>query len=412
MRMHFLFGALTLVPACTGTIDSGSDLLPPPPTDVQIVVRESALPQPNVEVIFQNADDTVVADVMTDADGRATAEMPDGGNLTVIRTFPAPAPPAAPLPAEAYTYVGVKPGDRLTLVRPTSDQAPTSAINVLVSDTDAGTVTISTLCGSGQGAAPTVPITIRGCSPDAFYVTANQASFFAHVPFSGSVDLSAMTLRETLSSTVLASNVAPNTTVTLEDRVEFNGFLLYTSGAQRVDGTAAPLALPQVDGVEQVTVTQVTDASGSTQAVAAHGPYTSVAPPVDASFGLIASVSAKPTFTPATITWTEGNTGTPSFVISSLAVTRGGPATPDNTYVRTIIAPYTGTSLRMPVLLGAAVVYNPAMADQIDLSLGLVKVAGGYDALRATAFTVANILDATPMGGQLTLSYNGTRHGF
>ena len=412
MRMHLLLGALTLVPACTGTIDSGSDLAPPVPTDVQIVVRESVLPQPNVEVIFQNADDTVVADVMTDADGRATAEMPDGGNLTVIRTFPAPTPPAAPLPAEAYTYVGVKPGDRLTLVRPTSDQAPTSAINVLVSDTDAGTVTISTLCGSGQGAAPTVPITIRGCSPDAFYVTANQASFFAHVPFSESVDLSAMTLRETLSSTVLASNVAPNTTVTLEDRVEFNGFLLYTSGAQRVDGTAAPLALPQVDGVEQVTVTQVTDASGSTQAVAAHGPYTSVAPPVDASFGLIASVSAKPTFTPATITWTDGNTGTPSFVISSLAVTRGGPATPDNTYVRTIIAPYTGPSLRMPVLPGAAVLYNPAMADQIDLSLGLVKVAGGYDALRATAFTVANILDATPMGGQLTLSYNGTRKGF
>ena len=161
-----------------------------------------------------------------------------------------------------------------------------------------------------------------------------------------------------------------------------------------------------------MTVTQVTDANNSTQAVAVHAAYTSVAPPVDASFGLIASVSAKPTFTPAAITWTEASSGTPSFVISSLAVTRGGPATPDNTYVRTIIAPYAGTSLRMPVLPGAAAVYNPAMADQVDLSVGLVKVAGGYDALRATAFTVANILDATPMAGQLTLSYNGTRHGF
>jgi len=412
MRMYLLFGALGLGSACTGMIDSGSPLLPPPPTDVQIVVRESALPQPNVEVIFQNSDNTVVADVMTDADGRATAEMPDGGNLTVIRTFPAPTPPATPLPAEAYTYVGVKAGDRLVLVRPTSDQAPTSAINVLVSDTGGGTVTVSTPCGSGQGTAPTVPITIRGCSPDAFYVTSNQASFFAHVPYSENVDLSAMTLRETLSSTVLATNVAPNTTVTLEDRVEFNGFLLYSSGAQRVDATAANLDLPQIDSVEQVTVTQVTDASASTQAVAAHGPYTSVAPPVDASFGLIASVTAKPTFSPATITWTEGNTGTPSFVISSLAVTRGGPATPDNTYVRTIIAPYAGPSLQMPVLPGAAVIYNPAMTDQVDLSLGLVKVAGGYDALRASVFTVANILDATPMSGQLTLSYNGTRKGF
>ncbi len=412
MRMHLLFGALTLVPACTGTIDSGSDLLPPPPTDVQIVVRESAIPQPNVEVIFQNADGTVVADVMTDADGRATAEMPDGGNLTVIRTFPAPTPPATPLPAEAYTYVGVKAGDRLVLVRPTSDQAPSSAMNVLVADTGAGTVNISTPCGSGQGAAPTVPITVRGCQPDAFYVTADQASFFAHVPYSENVDLSAMTLRESLSSTVLATSVAPNTTVTLEDRVEFNGFLIYTSGAQRVDATGANLDLPQIDSVEQVTVTQVTDASNSTQAVAAHGPYTSVAPPVNASYGLIASVSAKPTFTPAAITWTEASSGTPSFVITSLAVTRDGPADPNNQYVRTIIAPYTGTSLQMPVLPGAAAIYNPAMADQVDLSLGLAKVAGGYDALRATAFTVANLLDATPMGGQLTLSYNGTRHGF
>src|SRR5262249_27092633 len=155
--------------------------------------------------IFQNADDTVVADVMTDAEGRATAEMPGGGNVTAIRIPPAPTPPEDPLPAEVYTYVGAKPGDRLVLVRPADDQVPASAINVLVPKNAGGTVKVDTPCGSGQGPAPTVPVTLRGCTPDAFYVTANQAAFFAHAPYSENVDVSNMSLREMLSSTISAT---------------------------------------------------------------------------------------------------------------------------------------------------------------------------------------------------------------
>jgi hypothetical protein len=413
MRMISLFGAFGFVSACTGTIESGNGSTTDP-MDVQIVVRDGALPQAGVEVIFQNADDTVVADVMTDAEGRAGVEMPGGGNLTVIRNYPLPPEPAAPLPAEAYTYVGVKPGDRLVLVRPISDQAPASAINVIVSKTATGTVKVATPCGSGQGTAPIIPVTIRGCTPDAFYVTANQASFFAHAPFSENVDISTMSLRELLSSSVSATNVAPNTTVTFEQRIESGGFLLYTSGAKRVDTTPATLDLPQIDGVEQVAVMSVTDATNRTQVVAVHSPYASEAASVDASVGLIASVSDKPTFTPTGITWVEASPGAPDLVISSLAVTRGGPQNPNNKYVRTTIAPYAGTSLRLPVLPGAALLYNPdpKAGDQIDVSLGLAKVAGGYDAIRASAFTVANLVDATPMNGQLTLSYAGTRRGF
>jgi len=163
-----------------------------------------------------------------------------------------------------------------------------------------------------------------------------------------------------------------------------------------------------------VAVTSITDANNRTQVVAVHSPYASEAASVDASIGLIASVSDKPTFTPAGITWVEASPGAPDLVISSLAVTRGGPPNPNNKYVRTTIAPYAGTSLRLPVLPGAALLYNPdpKAGDQIDVSLGLAKVAGGYDAIRASAFTVANLVDATPMDGQLTLSYAGTRHGF
>lgn len=412
--MYSLFGALTLVSACTGAIDSEGGAMPPDSKHVQIVVRDGALPQANVEVIFQNADDTVVADTMTDANGQATAEMPSGGNLTVIRTYPVPAPPKDPTPAEVYTYVGVKPGDRLVLVRPPNDQTPASAINVIVPQDTQGTVKVDTACGSGQGTAPTVPVTIRGCTPDAFYVSANRASFFAHAPYSENVDVSTMSLHEMLSSTVSATNVTPGTTVTVEQRVASSGFLLYTSGAKRIDATAANIDMPQLDGVESVVIKQVTDANNRTQAVAVHSPYTAVAPLVDASTGLIASVSAKPTFMPTGITWMEATPGAPDFVINSLSVTRGGTADPAaNKYVRTTIAPYAGTSLRLPVLPATASLYTPnSKGDQIDVSLGLAKVDGGYDAIRASAFTVANILDSTPMGGQFTLSYAGTRRGF
>jgi hypothetical protein len=39
-------------------------------------------------------------------------------------------------------------------------------------------------------------------------------------------------------------------------------------------------------------------------------------------------------------------------------------------------------------------------------------VTGGYGAMRARGFTTTNITELTPSGGQLTVSYAGTRRGF
>src|SRR5215467_6793313 len=109
--------ALTLglvVSACTGSIgstggdDDGNPPPPPPPpppsTSVQIVVQDGAMPAAGVRVVFQNADGSQTTST-TDATGMAKADMPAGGNLSVIR--PGVQPPQLDT---VFTYVGVKGG--------------------------------------------------------------------------------------------------------------------------------------------------------------------------------------------------------------------------------------------------------------------------------------------------------------
>jgi hypothetical protein len=409
----FLFGMFTLVAAasCTGDIgivgddDMGGG---PPPTDVQITVRDATLPQANVEVIFQNLDDSIIADVVTDAQGLAVAQMPNGGNVTVIRTYPQPAPPASRA-AEVYSYVGVKAGDRLVLGHPIAVDAPPNAINVVVPDGANGTVNVVTACGSGQGTAPNVPITLKGCSPTSFYVMdGDGASFFAHAAYSENVDLSQQVLLPALSSSLSATNVPTNTQVTIEKQLAAEGYVLFSSDPKRVDQTPTNVNIPSVTGVDQIVITEMTNADNRTQMVASHAPFAAGPSIVDASVGMIAYISDASTFTaPNTINWVEESPGAADMVLTTLSVTRGGPAMLNNTYVRRVIAPY-GTTVRMPLLPGAGFDYNPQADDQVDVALGLVKATGGYDAIRAHAFNATSLTDITPMSGQLTVSYANT----
>jgi hypothetical protein len=65
----------------------------------------------------------------------------------------------------------------------------------------------------------------------------------------------------------------------------------------------------------------------------------------------------------------------------------------------------------MPFLSGSAARFNPSKEDQIGTALGLAQITGGYDAIRGRAFSVPNLVDATPMDGRVTLSYTGARPG-
>ncbi|MEO7096124.1 MAG: hypothetical protein ABI175_22875 [Polyangiales bacterium] len=110
-------------------------------------------------------------------------------------------------------------------------------------------------------------------------------------------------------------------------------------------------------------------------------------------------------YKPAAITWMETGTGTADAVMIRLNVTRGGIQSPENEYVRTVIAPHAGPTLRMPLLPDA--LYNLGMMDQIAGTHGLIKASAGYDKLRGKAFQVDNVIETAPTDGSVVLSYAG-----
>ncbi len=398
--------------ACTGSID-GDDGggTPPPRNDVRVQIKDGFSPVASVRVIFQDAADVVVLDTVTDAQGMASAEM-STGSVTVIRTFPVitPPPPEGQRAPEIYTYVGVKNNDLLQLGDATSTKAP-GAIVVKVPETAEGTVKVVTPCGSGQGTAPNIAITVNDCpTMMGFLVTdAQQSSFFQEAPYAENVDLSLGILSGDLAATLSATNVPPNTSVNAEERVVTGLFTLYRSGEKRIDQAPQTVNLPNLTGVDQLLVTRISTQGMGNQIVAARDTYSGSPALIDATADLIPYVTGNPQVAPTGVSWTEMGTGTADAVYVTLNVTRGtamgGTPALDAEYTRLIVAPHTGTSLRMPVLPDA--LYNPTSMDQIGGSTGLVRATGGYDTIRAKAFAVDSLVDATPTAGKLVLSYAG-----
>lgn len=413
--MRTLLIGILATTACTGNIgDMGDDDVPPPATDVQIRVRDGMTPVAGVSVIFQAADETVIAEAVTDAAGIALAEMPEGGNLTVIRSFPPPATPEEELrPTQVYTYVGVEAGDRLELGNKIDEVAPPSAINVMVPETAQGTITVNTSCGSGQGQAPLIPITVRGCgsSLTVYVMDGDNGSFVKQAPFSELIDVSSENLLGELASTLTASGVTLGTQVRAEKRLEMGGLQLFSTGEQRIDETPATVDMPDLTGVDELVLSSTIDENNRRQMSAQRRPFVKGTTVVDGSIGLIPYVS-DPNYSPTGLSWVEAGPAQaqPSMVIATLTITRDtGGLTPgqDDIYVRAIVAPHGGSTLRMPMLSGINARYNPGATDEIAGALGLVQFSGDYAAARPVVFTASNILDVAPMNGRAVLSYAG-----
>jgi hypothetical protein len=107
-------------------------------------------PDLNVTVIFEDATGNLISDDPVDANGKVQAEMPDGGNVVVVRT---PTDTPSTLNATVQVITGVKPGDDLTLGLKAfgNDQASGGQTTMTASFTPvagAGTTTFFTKCGS------------------------------------------------------------------------------------------------------------------------------------------------------------------------------------------------------------------------------------------------------------------------
>jgi hypothetical protein len=418
MKSAVVSSLLLSLAACTGIIEE--DTSTPPVTTVAVVVRDSTMPIADVNVIFQNADDSILSDARTGADGRAVIEMPNGGNVTVIRTFPPPMDPETQeqKPAEITTYVGVKAGDVLELVGELDMTRGTpNAINVKVPTIAQGTVRVTTPCGSGQGAAPTIPITVMGCpaAPIPFYVMDSDGlTFLMRAQVSENVDLSAGSFSDSLGASLsLVNKPTDIDNVTAEKRLFADGYEIASSGQKRIDQTAATIDLPDVFGVDEVLVAAYHRQTGGTQIQVTRGGYSGAGTTVldAAAIGRLPYTS-KVQVSPLGISWSEDTammtaTGAVDFVIATVDVTRpdptGGPY--DVRFVRTIVAPHGVPNLRIPQVPDA--LYNPVADDSIGGSLALVSVTGGYDAARDKLFAYPSITDVAPMNGTATISYSG-----
>ena len=272
--------------------------------------------------------------------------------------------------------------------------------------------TIKTPCGQGTGTGPLIPLTVRGCSAQlTVYVTdQDNSSFVKTMPYSDLVDVSAEALRGKLSSQILATNVTPGSQVIAEKRLVMGNFALYSSGEKRVDQTAQNVDLPTLTGIEELQLTRVVDPTNHSHMVSERKPYAQGTTSVDGSIGIIPSIET-PIYSPTGLSWVETGTGGASVTLATLTITRdvgdGVPPGPNDVYIRSIVAPHTGATLRMPMLPGTAAQYNPGATDQIAGALGIAQFTGDYAAARPVVFTAPSLFEVAPLGGRVVMSYTG-----
>ncbi len=410
---------LGVLGACTGSIDTGGgggdDGPSVPMNEVRVVVKDALAPQAGVRVIFQNADDSVIAEAMTDASGAASAQM-TAGNVSVIRTYLpiSPPPPGGNRVPEVYTYVGVKGGDLIELGKsePTQTLTP-GAIVVKVPEVN-GTVTVKTPCGAGAGEAPNVAITVTNCPAMMdMYVTLNDQGFYVQKPYAENIDVSTGVLNESLASTVTATSVPAGASVNVEQKIFAGSFELFSTGEKRVDQQPQNVDMPNISGVDGLVVMRVNTPQQGAVMTGTRSLYSGAVSSVDASAHPMPYITGNVDYKPAAVTWMEAGAGAADAVVLTLAVTRGaamgGTPGPDAEYVRAIIAPHATGTLRIPGVPDGR--YNPSSLDDIGGALGLVSATGGYDTIRVRAFAKESIVDATPAGGSLSLSYTGQAPG-
>src|SRR4051812_646376 len=75
------------------TIDSPMMMIDAPvvPQPVTVTVTSGGTPQADVKVYFLANDSSVISNTLTDSAGVASAVMPNGGTVTAVDPYPAPA---------------------------------------------------------------------------------------------------------------------------------------------------------------------------------------------------------------------------------------------------------------------------------------------------------------------------------
>jgi hypothetical protein len=390
MVMHHRAAILSLfASACVGTLTGeGPEPLPPPEPPPEPITDVTVRAGANAQVIFQGPDDALIADLTTDATGHATAKMPSGGSVTVIR---------AGETAQLFTYLAVKPGDLLGLAGPPLN--PTPLVAQVTVALPAGTpVSVTAPCGKGAGVAPTIDVTLN-CGAEVDFYVVDQATgdaFTVRSKVSPVIDFSDEIFRGPLSSELRASNMMTAAQVALQKRLQMGRLVVFDSGA-----IAAPVATvnaPELPNTQQLVSAYVTY-EGRTFVITSRDAFAPTPSTVDISARAIPASTA-PMFAGNTLWWSEVGSGTAALSVAHVSI-------PERNFTRHFAGPYLGTSLRLPPLPAPHDHFNIAPTDVPKVIHNLANLDGGYDAVRARVFDQA-LADIAPMGGTAVASVYAT----
>jgi hypothetical protein len=387
------------------------DAPPPPDSDVDasdfgpvtLTVLQDDTPQVGIKVVFQNADNSVVSETTTGTDGKATEMMRPGGFVTAIDPFPN-TPQGIP-ETDLRTFAGVKPGDQLRLSQDFGGGNTIDVTVLLPIAANASEYRVSTNCqldfsifpggGSGSG-APEATMQLSGCGATTnLLVTALDgngnvlSSIYKQsvaLTNNGTIDLTEDTFTAAPDVTFTYTNVPTSSSFVQINPIRATalGTIYFGFVAANVDAGMATLTtkIPTVTNATAVTLSTIN--TGSTrQSIVEWGPPASTYA-LDYGGFVLPDFAGEPTLDIANhkVAWTnDGGGAQPDLVQVRGFLRRQAPTA--QLWRWEIVAPGTSQAV-LPVLPGAQSTFNPVDGDSSDFDATMMKVPGGYDAVRAS----------------------------
>jgi hypothetical protein len=409
-----------------GSDDGGTPDAPITTQPVTITVTDGADPVANVAVYFQKADSSLVAMKLTDATGTASQVMDAGGYVTAVDAFrnnELRRRPGRPADHDLHTWAGVKPGDHLVLPRADffstnvdvtvpaftgalaylvhysgSDPDPLDDAPALIQQSGVVTTTISLY---GNHTMADFLVSAEDGTQEQYVYAANQSTAAA-------VDLSALQYTPMTDVTFSVTGLPADLTSAYGDNylVAPHGLVWQAQSSNDVSSGAVTLTLhrptPAVTSVLQLDVTDPTEVANS---YIVDWKPAAAATTIDATSRRLKVYGTAPAFAQAShsVTWTEGATGADGD--AAIVQMEGSRAVGQTYWNWELVTAHTATGAVFPVLPTGADQYNALADDSTSLqSVRVVKLPGGYDALRAVSLGGSLATLVTSATGQLAYS--------
>ncbi len=407
--MRSLLLSFVLLAACG---DDGANRLPdaPPPdpdaavdaapdTPVTVTIRMRGVPVEDVDVYFQNPDQSVAAVVPTDANGVARAVVTPGGSVTAVRPFPLIDGVSS---KELRTWLGVQPGDQLLLEAPFGPAASEATVtfNAPV-DPEASSYLLYVGCYgfpvsmtgvNGSGGTPTYTMSVQNCATTDVLVDATHFDGTTHTyiyqPNVALTDGATIELTGTYATVPATTWTWTNlpagvNELDFESRLVTPGGVmseLYASSIETLSGGATFTSpRPTIPGALSVTETILRDPDAQRTR---HGIYDWGTTTFDLAGALLPDFTAPATFTASTrsVAWESSGGTAPDGVLLDLRVYQTAFKSSFRWHV---LAP-AGTTVALPAVPAALTDFAFAADDDAEINnLATIKVPGGYAALRS-----------------------------